>query len=227
MNQLTIGIIHAPRKPDYIGLTISNLQEEFPGIDLHIFAEPGSEYFDGMDSVIIHQNPVTYGPLFNWLHAIQTLSSLAEWVMMCEDDIQWGKGQGLIFREYVLSCGPGVGMISGYCSKPNANPKSLGFGLAKISPYGWCGALSIAVPAYLVPKIISHAYVSQEWRGKHLDYVVGKVIKSLGLDIIVHTPTLVHHLGANSSTLLPPGHKNLFGYVRQAYDNSTLAHDLQ
>jgi hypothetical protein len=218
---MIIGIIHVSRQPDYIGLSISNLLEEFPGVEIHVFAEPGGEWFAGMSKVVVHKNEVLYGPLFNWLHGLETLSrtSTEDWILMCEDDIQWGKDQGKIFHDYLKGCSNQIGMVSGYCSKPNANPKKLGFANAKISPYGWCGALAIAIPRHLVPMILASKFIIAEWKGKHLDYVVGKTVRWMGKDIIVHTPTLVYHLGATTSTLLPSGHKNLFGYVRQAYDN--------
>lgn len=228
MMEIDLAIIHAPRKIDYIGLVIDNLQEEFPGIQPHVFCEPGSEWFDGGYRVIKHVNYVTYGPFFNWLQAILLFqNSLNPWILICEDDIQWIQGSGKIFLDYLEKCTErnekesnnidNIGLVSGYCSKKNANPSSLGFGIAKVSPYGWCGALALAIPTHTITTIVNHTYALTEVRGVHLDNKIGKIMLNLKKKLIIHTPTLVHHLGNVHSTLVPEGHPKLLEDIRYPY----------
>lgn len=218
-----LAIIHAPRRVDYISATLENLFTEFPGIKPHVFCEPGSEWFVNGYRVIKHVNKVQYGPFFNWLKAILTFrKSENPWLIICEDDIEWKKGSGELFREYLakITSDSSIGLVSGYCSVVNANPKKPGFTLAKISPYGWCGMLAVAIRTQDIDSIITHPYTLCEKEGKHLDNIVGRVILDLGKQIISHVPTLVYHLGGIHSTLVPEGHKGLTNKVRRAYDYS-------
>ena len=221
---INIGIIHAKREVDSIGQTINNLNEEFPGIILNVFCEPGSEFFDGGYKVIKYVNGVQLGVFLNWLHALSCMQSrlfIKKWILICEDDIEWIKESGKYFISYLNEHqdDESIGFVSGYCSVVNANKE--GFGLAKISPYGWCGALALAIPVRNVWSILNHPIIEKYKTSRDLDNLIGRILLDLGKKLIVHTPSLVNHLGAKHSTLLKPGSKSVYNEVRRTYDYTT------
>lgn len=213
-----LAIIHSQREINYVENVIDNLEDEFPGIRPHVFCELNVRHFPLR--VTHHRNQAQYGPFFNWLRAIHYFrKSQKKWLLICEDDIQWGSGTGKLFQDYLIKQQDNetIGFVSGYCSRVNANPKNLGFSVAKVSAYGWCGMLAIALPIRNIDLILNHQIVQQEKEGRHLDYLIGSILLALNKKLIVHTPTLVYHCGGLCSTLVPANHKNLHTKVRQAY----------
>lgn len=217
---LAIGVTTAPRKRIYLNDTVQQLKYEFPDAEIFIFAEPGTPKTVEANWIF---NQETLGVGHNWLNGFRRLlyASYTPWIMMCEDDISLSANFGIYIKQMLrIFIGNSAGFISPYCSYVNANPKHPGWSLAKISAFGWCGMLCT-----IWPREFGYQFLSRPCHFKTETLPDGRIKKygpdacialhtlSLGKKIYIHTPSLVTHVGEEST------HTNVTDTMqRQAYD---------
>jgi hypothetical protein len=215
---ISIGVIHAPRKIDFIGWTLDSIRSEFEGIRPTVFCEPDCDNFRGMSLVDTVKHNIKYGSYLNWVFGLRFMYryTTADYILMCEDDVEIHEGAS---KKLLEGCeqyrDKKVGFFSLWASQANANPRSPGWGIAKFSRNGWCGALALCLPRESAKAFID--YTDKPDDTKDLDTTVGRVFLRLGYQLIIHTPTLVTHLGNTISTIVEEDHPLLTEYQRQPY----------
>lgn len=225
---VSVGIISAPREVQYLGHMLDSFFTNFDEIKPHVFQEPGCKSFYNSTRTIIHQNEKKLGIIANWIQALQFLINLnTPWIMICEDDIEFVKYAHEIMIDkmvdVLLSKEKRIGFLSPYCSKVNARPDYL-WDWSEIAnkKIGLCGTLCLCIPRtsafYFLRQIQDFYRLAKDI---HLDFAIGETFQLCGLHTLVHTPTLIHHLGVKHSTLFAPNHKHLNHPARQSYDLNT------
>lgn len=209
---ITFAVITSPRP--YLSNSLDSFFDEWPdasGID--VFAEPGVKGYRNIEKTILHPNERTLGCVRNWLQAISWLhdNTTSPFVMVCEDDIQWTQGSGQNVRN-LLKVLTGeiwvpivhekmpldkIGFISPYCAKLN-RPRDRGWHEGKYSKNGLCGALSII----MTRQSLEHVYRNRDelirlGNGVCLDHPIGCLFE--GRINLTHLPTLVYHIGEQST----------------------------
>jgi hypothetical protein len=219
---LSVGIISAPRRKYYLGQSLDSYFSHWD-IPPHVFAEPDTPTkFLHHSRVIWHQNKFKKNAVSNWADCLKWLweNTDSEFIMICEDDIEWRPGSSVELRSILLNgrvrLEDGdtvnlhkVGFISPYCSEKNQ--WDLGEREVWTKPRhgsNWMGALSICMPRATVERFLYHLndfFFYSAWKAKentylHLDHAVGMTVgNSLKLPIITHNPTYVLHLGEHST----------------------------
>lgn len=190
----------------------------------YVFCEPGTGAYQNRSKVLERHNEDTLGCVLNWLNAANYLLDKTDdpFIMLCEDDILWLDGakdkietllkilSGKIENRLVQTILPlsSIGFVSGYCSQVNT-PKGKGWQEASYRLSGWCGALNLVFPRQSLEYIVEDrerfleaaksnavARVTRIHTGPvHLDYAIGKILRDGGKKLLVHSPTLIQHLG--------------------------------
>ncbi len=219
VNVFAVGIISAPGR-NYISNSLDSFFREWPGIMPIIFEEPGLLNYRNHDKVIRARNKgdKPFGAVRNWFRALSFLldHSDQEFLMICEDDIEWTYGSGAYVRTKVTSNWDQPFAVSPYCSEIN-RPRT-GKGWRKpYSQKNWCGALSMILHReiakqirerrdqffeYSKDKYWSEAlgeFINDGEKLIHLDTAIGKILLDINCPFITHNPTLVLHNGLISS----------------------------
>jgi len=190
-----------PRTDSYLCNTISSLRESGFSDEIIIFAEPETKEIDFWNCTWVH-HPTKLGLYDNFIFAIKTLRAKmrASWYIICEDDF--------IIHPNTASCvnsalayfrgHPEVGVLSPYCAFPYGNRYTYGWRIIQRQKPGLCGALFLIFNGDFIDKIIS-LLDGMEHDSRFLDTNIGKCMQSLNLAVIGHIPTLVTHIGEEST----------------------------
>ena len=214
---LSTAVITAPGR-HYLSETLQSYRRYWD-VTPHIFSEPGVKQ---LDYGHWHYNPVTLGAVRNWLSALKVMLNYSfEYLMICEDDATWkqnvvGPSSAETLRCAMLSKHPfdvplkELGFISPYCSRINTfklREASYSWHEPRMPTWGWCGALCILMPRHFAELVASRRkqfieYASEKTKTGtpiHLDYAIGEMAKRNSLKIITHTPSLIQHIGEEST----------------------------
>ncbi|HMF59117.1 MAG TPA: hypothetical protein VK595_02025 [Vicinamibacterales bacterium] len=212
---MATAVITAPRPRETLSLSLRSYR--LAGFDnaIRIFAD-GPVSTD-TDALHITRNDPPLGNLRNWHLALQTLEieTDADWLMVCEDDIEWVRGacaaligdlrsleQSRVFQR--------AGALSLYL--PRRHTKNLpmtlspgwhGEGLQRgIGAWGaQCLLFSRAQARALLADTQFNQYL-QSKMDKNVDAIVAKCINDCGREILYRVPCLVDHsLGEGNSSL--------------------------
>lgn len=212
---LETAIITAPREHNYLSTMLDSYFQTWEHKP-HVFHEPNvSDYFN-QSKVIEHHNEQTLGCVGNWWNAAQYMLANTEspFVMMCEDDIEFSEPSrtkilnllkvltGEIHNEAVQRNLPieKIGFISPYCAKLCANGEL--WHKPSLKKHGWCGALCLIFPRRTLRLLVDNCeeVFNVKSKGGLLDYAIGETcVKHLELVILTHKPTLVLHIGEEST----------------------------
>lgn len=198
------GIITAPRPSGdvYLRASLESYIHHWDNL-VHVFAEPDTPttFHPTIKSWINH--PERLGTIENWWFAMEymLMYTKADWIMLCEDDIEWRPGSSESIRSYVRNVKQErVGFISPYCSQHNSiNP---GWAAPRMPvPESWCGALALIFPRKALELIRGKKDEFMAFtRGVHLDSAIGATLLKYNYKLITHTPTLVLHIGDQSTS---------------------------
>jgi hypothetical protein len=170
-DMIDVGIISAPRKVTYIGLSLDSYFSQWL-TKPHVFQEPDCPNYLNKSRVVVHENKETLGCVLNWIQAAEWMlaNTTSKFVMMCEDDILWLEGArnkielvcrvltGELVNPIVQQNLPlsDIGFISGYCAAPNApSKKEKGWRQARYRSAGWCGALCLVFPRRSLERLLA------------------------------------------------------------------------
>jgi len=220
------SICLAPRTVSYINDSLATYPKDIGKV---IFAEPGSPDITHPNIQVI-KNSKKFGCCANFLQSlIHAYYENHDWVVFCEDDIKWEDWAFTKLLEIIEHVGDDkhIGMVSPYCSIPNGPEPN-----CPDPPMGWihprydriaaglCGALCCAMPKHAIRKLGNNIKLFEKLANDKLkDFALGESLRRLGYDILVHTPSLITHLG-EYSTLVPDGHKFHAAPARQAWLSS-------
>ena len=220
---MNIAIRTAPRKISYLQSTIHSIKQVFPDGNLHLFAEPGSPTVQG---AVVHQNEKRLGVYANFLRALSYLveNTPGPWFVICEDDISllplFGVSIDKVLSEPVPS---DFGFYNPYCAKPRGKEDFFGwYNPADISLYG---ALCLIFHETTVRDLLA-IYKTERAPDKGADSCIGILTDRAGLRIYQHSPTLVDHIGFEStivdtSTLPQRLLQNRKPFYGRNFNNST------
>lgn len=188
-----------------------------------VFAEPDVPHFFNEKWVNRFNNKIKLGCFLNWVQAANYLvAGTSDWCMICEDDIDWKRDSKLKLLDCMHRF-EGVGLISCYTSLLNGRTKRGWTQLAYREDVGLCGALSLTFRREVLRDLLNHPLMIQECECKHLDYTIGNTMYEMGLAMIGHMPTLVRHLGVESS-LCDVRSGKLNNIARLPYDPAIVQH---
>lgn len=190
-----------PRKMNYLCGTIASLREAGFQQHITICAEPETKVIDFWNcSWIVHETKL--GLYDNFIFALKYLreSYTHNWYIICEDDFEadpitsFHVNNALTyFRGH-----PEVGLLSPYCAFPYGNRYTLGWRIIKRQKPGLCGALFLIFNGQFVDVIISKLeHLPHD--SKLLDTNIGKSLESLNLAVIGYLPSLITHVGEEST----------------------------
>jgi hypothetical protein len=206
---LQVGIISAPRSVYYLGQSLDSFFASWSNLTPHVFKEPGCPAHFNQNRIVEYFNRETLGCVMNWLNAAAWMyeNTWDDYIMMCEDDIQWQPDAAMTIAPQLLSWPSDAGYLSPYCALPNT-PHTLGWSLSKTKGLGQLGALCTIFHRSTLKRLLDHSEMFLYYAAAHhkdgkpccLDYPIGRVVeKHLGLKVYTHTPTLITHLGEVST----------------------------
>lgn len=153
------------------------------------------------------------GAMYNWLRAVECLSGTADYLLICEDDIELRPEAAFCLRSFILEQYdfqlekvdiPKTSFMSLYCSLLCGRESVLlaGGGWAKLNrlPHGWCGSLAICLPQRSVDYVLQNREklidlsMSPGGNPIHLDYAIHETLRDIG-PAYAHMPTMVYHTG--------------------------------
>ncbi len=210
------GIITAPRGIGCISHTIESMLNE--GIhDIHVFAEPGVKPYYNQTKVHHHQRQTQHGVVDNWFAGLQFLldNFKDEWFLMCEDDAYWRRGAYDTLLQGMLDHSD-CGYLSPYCCYLHGS--QAGWHKPKFGN-AFFGSLSICLPRKSAEYVITHEEEFKKFGDfRYLDFALGELfIKFGGMDVFVHGPTLITHIG-EESTLWNMNQVNRYPLTRAPYE---------
>jgi len=128
----------------------------------------------------------------NWCKA---LLNVRDGVIICEDDGFWFDGSGRKFLKQIYKT-PWL-IVSAYTAYVNAH-NNIGWHFWRCK-YNLCGAIAIYIPKVHVRPLLE--YVLRNMGTDHivLDASIGRYALSVNLPVMLHTPTLIDHIGLIST----------------------------
>lgn len=217
---MRIAILTAPRKINLITPSLDSYFDSGFKVRPDVFCEPDSDHFRNMDKCTLHTTTIQRGIFANWERAARYCLAVCteDFFIIAEDDVKWTSEAAQYVR--TLNIETTVGMISLWTSVANGRPDQYGMTTdARYDKEKWCGCLALCFHRKILEKVIEHPHFHRPDRFNHLDITIGEIIKNLGLRILVHTPSLVHHLGTIHSTLVKENNPALQKVTRQEYDD--------
>jgi hypothetical protein len=212
---IEIGIITAPRVKPTITKSIDTLRKAGFGQEITIFAEPGSD-IPVCDGCHIVQHKTVRGNFRNWVFALQALAATtAEWIMICEDDIQWSR-DAMKALEHDLArfvTQSSAGALSLYCPIRMSKVLEKKYGTPLVQ--GWYG-LNLGRSTWGAQCLVFHrtwamslltdrvlkSYLDDPHWHKNVDALIADVIARSGREIMYRIPCLVDHtFGDGNSSL--------------------------
>lgn len=146
------------------------------------------------------------GCVANWFNAAKQLLLVdytTQWIMICEDDIDWYVGSARLVRSRLIH-GPSFGFLSPYCSEHNGYSAVRGVWMPPRlnKPSAWCGACCLIFERAVLNEIVQREeqffeFSRDQHTGDfvHLDAAISEIIHVLKLPLDVHMPSLVKHCG--------------------------------
>lgn len=212
----------APRNRPTIKESISSIVTA--GWSPIVFAEPESTK---VDKVKWFDNSVKLGAWFNWIQSVKWAlkNTPAQYIMTVQDDSLFHP-DSRSFIESVMWPTNNMGFISLYTASHysadlsgNLHP----YGVNKLKTNSFWGACALVFPRHVLQEILAHP-VTENWLGvpprdmdtvaranfnkrreeaphtiSNVDSAIGRVLKSLGLDMYVIDPSPVRHIAAHSA----------------------------
>lgn len=178
---------------------------------VHIFAD-GPLEMSGSEVIVTNCPPL--GNLRNWALALRTLErdTTADWLMVCEDDIEWVRGGALALTEDLKRLGhvfSRAGALSLYLpcrhtkGLPTLKPGWHGDGLQRGK--GAWGAQCLLFSRAQAQSLLSDAQFDLYLKSKmdkNVDAIVQKCINDRNREVLYRVPCLVDHsLGEGNSSL--------------------------
>jgi len=194
---------------------------------VHIFTEAGSvsdkRLLRGDPKLMIFRQKTITGCFPNWKRCATWMLSntVAEWIMIMQDDISWCTAGQEIMAHTLNCCDRGVGIpryrlgvLSPYTSPAMVSPAATGYGWTEARFYGkttslW-GALALCFPRESLDKLLKNKRFIEHDSVRALDYVVGDTFRNHmepPMGVKVHMPSLVDHTGDNSTIFTPQATK--------------------
>lgn len=199
MDTIPVAMITAPRKANYISLTLESLFD-YGFTDVTVFEEPPHFEYQHNTRVKRIYNDRKLGCTFNWLNALNVMSHQVNGPFaICEDDFIILKKIDLGIVDLLGS----FGFVSPYCSKVNDHKVRNAWATPKMPTTGWCGNLFMILSVEAQKKILNNIdkFVElatfQARNPIHLDYAVGKILEEFYN--CCHSPSLIFHTGEEST----------------------------
>jgi len=195
-----VSLMTAPRPKPTIEHTLSSLQEA--GFEaIHVFAEPGSWLPRQCHHLSVTVNPERLGSLLNLYSSLAALLSSqpeAEAFAVFQDDIEAAHGLRQWCDEQLWPLDASV--VSLFTPRLHNGP-SPGWRLLSPGYQRACGAQALVFRRDAVHEFLSDPLVIHRLQAKsnNNDAVVAGWIARHGRSIAYHTPSLVQHLGHQSS----------------------------
>lgn len=223
---IAVGILTAPRKVSYIGQSLDSYFK-IPGMPRPLVrCEPGSARFLNMSKCDVVENITQQGLVKNWNRLARDLLEMdKEWVMICEDDIEWQQPDYVAFSlGHVLSAYTyhPYHIISPYCSRMNADPERTdGWHTAILRPaYGLSGALAICMHRDTLCKFLDSKH-NDTLDYRFHDFSLSEFAQANALEILTHQPSLIHHLGVESTLITKENNPGVYYHdCRKHYGTS-------
>lgn len=182
---ITAAIITAPRDRFYLTRSLDSYFKVWD-IEPAVFAEPNSRKDIRISQCF--ESDIPLGIEDNWRRAAEwSVGQSRPYCLLMEDDIEWHSKAPIDLRQMMRGNTVPSGFVSPYCSLFNQPPEK-GWtrpGLAS----NWCGNLALLFRTEQLKLILEHELEPP------LDLALGHVCRDLGLDIIVHRPTYIRHIG--------------------------------
>ena len=194
------GIIRGPRKVDYIGESLDTYLAQSKAEKPIVFCEPDCDDFINSNKCEVYKHHHKHGVFQNWLFALRYLYKDANepWILICEDDIRWTPGALDTLLEFLPKVNPlKTAFVSLYCAK-TCGVAPTGWNQPNLD-VGWKGALCVCVPRPTAFEMISSPTMRKWLAQQHLDHPLGEFAKDTGKAIWAHMPTLIFHLGEEST----------------------------
>lgn len=198
MDTIPVAMITAPRKANYISLTLESLFD-YGFHDITVFEEPGTPHYQHNTRVKRMYNDRTLGCTFNWLNALNLMSHQVNGPFaICEDDF-------IILKKIDVNAIDiwSYGFFSPYCSQVNDHKVRNAWATPKMPTTGWCGNLFMILSVEAQKKILSNIdkfVESAKFQARdpiHLDYATGKILEEF--HNYCHSPSLIFHTGEEST----------------------------
>ena len=186
-----VGITACPRPVDYLPAMLESLREAGWG-EVTVFAEPGTPVPPGQPASMAQRRQ---GPWPSFLRALRSLVSIAPHaasLAVFQDDILVAQN----CRAWLESQEPRPGISSLYISEHQAKDRPPGWSALDPDaiPYGACAVVISLETARL---ILANPPEPQAIR--MTDTWLGKFCREAGLPFWQHVPSLVRHVGRESS----------------------------
>lgn len=171
----------------------------------YVFAEPDA-YIPALAKThcAVFKNMQKKGHLWNWLDGLSYMvhtHTNEQFFIVCEDDIQWTVESYTKLLDAVDLIDADV--YSPYCSLINGKlDVEPGWHVPTIvKHHGYGGALCLCFSRLAATRLLeSKEFFMGVAKDKHLDKAIGETIMThLKLRLVNHMPTLIYHLGTESS----------------------------
>ena len=200
-----LGVTTAPRREPTLSRMLESLRHAGWN-EAYIFAEPGSAD-DGVTSG--HRwcsRGQRLGMFSNWYLSLTELTLRepeADAYVLCQDDIVFCEGVRS-YLEQILWASPSPQVLSIYCAAVHDRNDDVGF---RALDEGWqtCGALTLIFPNVVARALLCDSMFLHHRRNGSMsetvgiDSVVGSWCQKSGITYYVHSPSLVQHIGQNST----------------------------
>lgn len=203
---------------DYFEKSVFSFRQAGFSEELHAFVEPGAEQHVPNRrrwKINVHQNDTRLNCFPNFKHGLRWLvdNTDADWLFMLQDDANFRQDCAARVHEAINRDDlQQVGMLSPYTSKamippgdmPRAGVKRVAdkWVTCKFHNKAFWGAVAMLFPrasAVAMMEDQRSRFVTHNHHRK-LDVVVGNSLRrDIGLDIMVHVPSLVDHMGSWST----------------------------
>lgn len=209
-----VGITTAPRQRATLLDCLDSLRVCGWNEEVHVFAEPGNEILAGDDwKFTVHRNEVKLGCYHNWLSSARWLveNTQADVIMTVQDDAFFHPDSRR-FAEANLWPSERTGFLSLYTPKHYAKE-----GVHRVLTSSLWGTVAVIWPREVLRQAVNHT-IAKTWMGIHhksrsvmerrrnnpslvnnADYVIGKIINALQLEMWFVTPSPVSHIAKVST----------------------------
>ena len=225
-----VGVTTAPREEPTLARCLASLAAA--GWDEPVvFAEPQAQVPERFHRLDIVRRAAPLGVVGNWLLALSELvirQPEADAYVMVQDDAVFCRSVRP-YLERTLWPAERVGLVSVYRPALYAAEKG-GFAPVELAHPLAAALTHIFPPAAARQAVASGAAMAQRWRAYHegqrrLDWLVGRLLRCLGLAAYYHAPSLAQHIG-ETSTVWPKaavrGRRRASDFVGEAFDATAL-----
>ena len=219
MPEIAIGVtvgrrVNKGKTYDYFEKSVFSTRKAGFDEPIHAFVEPGADqHVPDVDrwNIRVHNNKTKLGCFPNFKHGLTWLleNTDADWVLMVQDDAVWRRdSHNLLVNAAMHPDLQKAGMLSPYTSKAvvpgrflDPKPDDNRWVECKFHNKAFWGAVAMMFPRASAERLLNE---SQRFRNhKHhrkLDVIVGNSLRrELQMQIMVHVPSLVDHIGSWST----------------------------